>query len=214
MRHRVTPPDASTIIWRQVLNQVLPLGFFSRRGMHPKLAKLLFWPTYGWNLLLGRVLRCRHWWDPIEPNVLLGARPWGRDVKPLFDLGVRAVVNMCEEYAGPTEFYRQLGIEQLWLPTVDFQPPSLDDVCQGVEFIQQQVGLGRKVYVHCKAGRARSATVVLCWLIKYRRQTAETAQALLEQRRPHVSRSLWQRAVVKEFASKELTRSPGTNHAE
>ncbi len=30
------------------------------------LARLLFVPTLCWNLLLGRVLHVRHWWDPID----------------------------------------------------------------------------------------------------------------------------------------------------
>ena len=39
---------------------------------------------------------------------------------------VRGVINMCEEYKGPTSKYNELGIEQLYLPTTDHFEPSED----------------------------------------------------------------------------------------
>ncbi|MCU0721812.1 MAG: dual specificity protein phosphatase family protein [Pirellula sp.] len=174
--------------------------------MPPWFAKLIFWPTYLWNLLLGRVLRVRHWWDSVDEHVILGARPLKRDV-PLMKnaLHVTGVVNMCEEFRGHDELYRQVGIEQLWLPTTDFQPPSLADVSRGVEFLQSHALRGGKVYVHCKAGRARSATVVICWLVKYRGMTLEQAQRHLLDCRPHTNAKLVERPVVQEFC-KALTK--------
>lgn len=169
-------------------------------------ARALFVPTYAWNVLLGRVLKQRRWWDYVDDGVILGARPITRDLANLYQEGVRAVINMCQEYPGPVDAYKKLGIEQLWLPTIDFQPPSMEHVVQGVEFIQQVVDRGDKVYVHCKAGRARSATVVLCWLVKHRKMSVEAAQALLLLKRPHVHAKLTERTVVREYA-KQLAES-------
>jgi atypical dual specificity phosphatase len=167
--------------------------------MHPRIAQLIFLPTYAWNLLLGRLLKLRHWWDEIEPGVLLGARPLQCDVQPLYEAGVRGVVNMCDEYRGPVEEYERLGIEQQWLRTIDFQPPTLQHIHDGVEFIQQKLDSNQKVYVHCKAGRGRSATIVLCWLVKYRGMSVAEAQRVLLAKRPHVKSDLDQRQVVKEY---------------
>jgi atypical dual specificity phosphatase len=163
-------------------------------------ARALFLPTYAWNVLLGRVLKHRRWWDYVDDGVILGARPLTRDLANLYREGVRAVINMCQEYPGPVDAYKKLGIEQLWLPTIDFQPPSLKHVSQGVDFIQQVVDRGDKVYVHCKAGRARSATVVLCWLVKHRKMSVVEAQTHLLLKRPHVHARLTERSVVKEYA--------------
>jgi atypical dual specificity phosphatase len=168
----------------------------------PAVSRLLFWPTFLWNALLGRVLRVRRWWDRVDHHVLLGALPLSRDVDALAGEGVSAVVNTCEEYAGPEERYRSRGIEQLRVPTTDFHPPSLDSVERAVEFIQRNVLAGRTVYVHCKAGRARSATVVLCWLVAYRGMTVEQAQRHLLSCRPHVMKTLGQRAVVQAWAAR------------
>lgn len=166
-------------------------------------ARLLFVPTLLWNMLLGRLLGLRHWWDAVDDHVILGAFPFARDASRLQALGVGAVVNTCEEYAGPQAAYQEAGIEQLRIPTVDFTPPSLADVEQAVQFMDEQIAAGKKVYVHCKAGRGRSATVVLCWLVANRQMTPEAAQAHLVSQRPHVNRGLAQREVVKEFAARQ-----------
>ena len=167
--------------------------------MPPLIARWIYIPTFAWNYLWGRIFKARHWWDTIEPNVMLGARPLRADVARLDHLGVRGVINMCQEYRGPIDLYQQHGIEQLWLPTIDFQPPSLTHVIQGVEFLQAKVSRQETVYVHCKAGRGRSATIVLCWLIQYRGMTAQQAQAKLLECRPHTNRHLDERRVVLEF---------------
>jgi atypical dual specificity phosphatase len=168
----------------------------------------IFYPTLAWNWLLGRCLRIRNWWDVIDDNILLGALPFPSDVVRLSELGVKAVVNTCEEYAGPLKAYKQYGIEQFHMPTTDFTHPQFDDVCRAVEFIERQVALGHRVYVHCKAGRARSATVVMCWLIKSLQLPAAEIQRLLLEKRPHINPHLSQRAVVLEFEKQFLKRTP------
>lgn len=169
-------------------------------------ARLMFWPTLAWNVLLGRVLRWRHWWDRVDETVVLGAMPFRVDVRALQGEGVRGIVNTCEEYAGPEAEYAAAGMEQLWIPTTDFQPPQLADVARAVSFIERFAARGESVYVHCKAGRARSATVVACWLMQRHQVTPEEAQRWMLDKRPHVNPRIAQRAVVREFYA-ALSRS-------
>ncbi|MFV1965290.1 MAG: dual specificity protein phosphatase family protein, partial [Pirellulaceae bacterium] len=96
---------------------------------------------------------------------MIGALPLASDVPKMHAEGVRAVVNMCEEYAGPVAAYESLGMLQLRLKTIDFASPSLADLQQGVAFIEEHAHSNQTVYIHCKAGRGRSATMVLCWLV-------------------------------------------------
>ncbi|MFV1967705.1 MAG: dual specificity protein phosphatase family protein, partial [Pirellulaceae bacterium] len=49
-----------------------------------------------------------------------------------------------------------------------------------------------------KAGRGRSATMVLCWLVAKKGMTPEQAFAFLKQKRPHVCQMAL-RPVVDEF---------------
>ena len=183
-----------------------PILLFARAVfMKPTLRRLYarsaFYPTLGWNMFLSRVMNVRRWWDRIDPHVIVGAYPFARDVPGLAEEGVKAVVNTCEEYAGPTIEYDKHGIEQLHIPTTDFTHPRLEDVKCAVEFVQKHVEQEQSVYIHCKAGRARSATVALCWLMKYRGLSMEEGQKVLLECRTHVNPRLAQRPVVQQFAA-------------
>lgn len=165
-------------------------------------ARSIFLPTLGYNFLLGRILRQRHWWDFVNEQLILGALPFRRDAAKLKQLGVSGVINMCEEYPGPTGEYARLNIEQLWLPTIDFTHPRAEDVEAGAEFIERHVQASGKVYVHCKAGRARSATVVLWWLVRFRGMTPEVAQRHILAARPHVNPKIYMRPVIQDLYDK------------
>jgi atypical dual specificity phosphatase len=163
-------------------------------------AQILFYPTLAWNYTLSRILRVRNWWDRVDTHVIVGAYPFARDVEAMHAEGVRAVVNTCEEYLGPESEYDKYGIEQLRIPTTDFTHPQLQDVSRAVEFVQRHVEAGDTVYIHCKAGRARSATVALCWLMKYRGLTMHQGQKQLLESRAHVNPRLTERPVIQQFA--------------
>ena len=169
------------------------------RSLNWLIARALFYPTLGWNLLCSRLNPRRHWWNHVDANLIVGALPLASHVPGLKTAGVTGVLNMCEEYAGPLNAYAAAGIEQLRLPTIDFTPPELADIRRGVEFIDAHAQRGGRVYVHCKAGRARSATVALCWLVKARGLSLEAAQAKLLEARPQIYKWVYQRKVVKEY---------------
>ena len=78
----------------------------------------------------------------------------------------------------------------------DFYPESVD---QAVHFISDSIERGETVYVHCKAGRGRSATVVLCWLMQAKGLTPDEAQAYVQAKRPQVVKHLYRRQVVQDF---------------
>lgn len=169
-------------------------------------ARVLYAPSLIWNILLGRWLKTRDWWNRIDKYVLLGALPFSQDVDKLHAEGVCAVVNTCQEYAGPINKYEEFGIEQLRIPTIDFTPPTLEDIESAVEFMNRHIADGKTVYVHCKAGRARSATVVICWLIQNKKISAASAQQWIRKFRPHIN-DLADRPVVQEFERQHLLHS-------
>ena len=156
-----------------------------------------------WNILTARWLGWCRWWDIVDEHVWLGSVPFARDVPRLREAGVRAVINLCEEYSGPVKAYDLAGIQQLHIPLVDYTSPSLPQVEECVAFIDRYVSQGDIVYVHCKAGRGRSATVVLCWLMASRGLSPEDAQAFLLSKRPQILRHLSRRRVVQEYWQKD-----------
>ncbi|HHH44106.1 MAG TPA: phosphatase, partial [Gammaproteobacteria bacterium] len=150
-------------------------------------ARVVYVPSLMWNIMLARCLRHRDWWNRVDQHVLLGALPFPRDVEKLSSEGVSAVVNTCQEYAGPVSAYKNFGIRQLRIPTIDFTPPALQDIELAVAFMNRHIADGKTVYVHCKAGRGRSATVVMCWLIQDRQISASDAQQWIRKFRPHIN---------------------------
>jgi atypical dual specificity phosphatase len=175
-------------------------------GVRRVVVRLLFHPTLWWNRLLNRVMASRRWWDRVDPHVLLGALPIESILPSLQAEGVRAVVNMCEEFSGPVESYARMGIEQLHLPTIDFTPPRFADIERGVAFIDAHAAKGEAVYVHCKAGRGRSATLVLCWMMKAKGLSPVEAEQFIRERRPHIARGLHRRSEVLAFHEKLMAQ--------
>lgn len=53
-------------------------------------------------------------------------------------------------------------------------------------------------YVHCKAGRGRSTTLVICYLIRQMRMSPEDAYAFVRTKRPQVGLAEGQWAAVRE----------------
>ena len=134
------------------------------------LTLVTFWPTATLNVFYSW-LWPRHYrrWDRITETIILGAAPlWQEDIHRLHQTErVTGVINCCREWDWHGELYRRKGIEQLHLPTLDFFAPSIEDCRRGVAFIRERSAKNETVYVHCKAGKGRSTTVVLCYLVKH-----------------------------------------------
>lgn len=63
------------------------------------------------------------------------------------------------------EDWDKLGTRHKQIPTRDLQPVPVEKLWEAVPFIEEQTSLGKSVYVHCKAGRTRSATAVISFLL-------------------------------------------------
>lgn len=86
---------------------------------------------------------------------------------------MRGVVSMNETYelsllSNREDEWKKLGVQFLQLPTTDiFEAPCQDKLVKGVDFIKDIVAdSNESVYVHCKAGRTRSSTLVGCYLMQ------------------------------------------------
>ncbi|KAK6119299.1 hypothetical protein DH2020_046955 [Rehmannia glutinosa] len=160
-------------------------------------ARALFYPTLLYNVVRNKFQTEFRWWDRVDEYVLLGAVPFPTDVPRLKALGVGGVVTLNEPYETlvPTALYHDHGIEHLVIPTRDYLfAPSHVDISQAVEFIHDNTLCGKTTYVHCKAGRGRSTTIVLCYLVKHKQMTPEAAYKHVRSIRPRVllASSQWQ----------------------
>ena len=122
--------SASILKWS--LGAIITLYILNQQQLLPKplssiVSKTLFWPT----LPITVSRRIGRWSTVIDDAVVLGGAPFGFAKIPhkLHDeYNVRGVINMCEEYRGPTKIYDALGMEELWLPTTDHFEPSVNDM--------------------------------------------------------------------------------------
>ena len=75
--------------------------------------------------------------------------------------------------------WAEWGVAQLQLATIDYNnAPSQEMLWKGVEFIEKMNGSESSVYVHCKAGRGRSTTLVACYLMKVKSFTVNNINEL------------------------------------
>ncbi|CAM0877505.1 unnamed protein product [Alopecurus aequalis] len=168
-------------------------------------ARVLFYPTLAYSLARNHLSPSGfHWWDRVDAtNILLGAVPFPSDVPRLHALGVRAVLTLTEPYERlvPATLYAEHDMENLVLPTRDYlYAPSPDDLRRAVEFIHRNAKGGETLtYVHCKAGRARSATVVMCYLVWYKGMTPAEAYKHVRACRHRVSLAAAQWQAVNDF---------------
>ncbi|KAB0804032.1 hypothetical protein PPYR_01002 [Photinus pyralis] len=163
------------------------------------LARLSFYPTLLYNVFMEKCT-ARRWYDRIDDIVMLGALPFPTlTTKLLQEENVKAVISMNEDYelllANDHKKWQAVGVEFLQLATTDiFQTPCQNKLCEGVQFINKYIPndthfdnkVQPTVYVHCKAGRTRSATLVGCYLMRRYGMTPEEAVSHMKSKRPHI----------------------------
>lgn len=71
--------------------------------------------------------------------------------------------------------------------TPDNQPLSIRKIFVGVKYIDDGLMQGENVYIHCKRGVSRIATLVAAWYVKHYGMSAAQAAEFVKERRPEVS---------------------------
>jgi len=134
----------------------------------------------------------------ITPQLYVGGQYRRRGWRRLAARGVTAVINMRIEFDD-----NDAGLapaRYLYLPTVDDEAPTLEQLRQGASFIAGEIAQGGVVYVHCGAGVGRAATMAAAYLISTG-LTPEQAWALIRKARPFVRPKPAQIAQVERFAA-------------
>ncbi|KAG7030468.1 putative dual specificity protein phosphatase DSP8 [Cucurbita argyrosperma subsp. argyrosperma] len=184
-------------------------------------ARILFYPTLLYNVLRNKMEAEFRWWDEIDQFLLLGAVPFPKDVPRLKELGVGGVITLNEPYETlvPSSLYyvsfaslfavvHRYGIDHLKIPTRDYCfAPKFSDISRAVDFIHRNALCGKTTYVHCKAGRGRSTTIVLCYLVKYKHMTPSAALEYVRSRRPRVLLAPSQWEAVQEYSNRRPVAS-------
>lgn len=164
------------------------------------------------------------WWSEIEPyRIYLGALPLKNkgNLEEILALGVTRVLSLVENFeledgwfnktVKPAE-WREKGVQVHQISAVDYAPLTSQQIEEGVAFLADQLANGETVYVHCKAGRGRSAAIVIAYLMQYQGFTLDDAIAFVKERRPQINLNQEQRqALVTYFdiAEEKPADAPG-----
>ncbi|MCA6214788.1 protein tyrosine phosphatase [Thermococcus bergensis] len=136
----------------------------------------------------------------VDENVAFSPMPHPEDIPKLaeeFD----AVVVLTYEY----ELYYDLeeltkrGVEVLHAPIEDFTAPSLEELLEIVEWIEERARKGKKVLVHCLGGSGRSGTVVTAYLMYAHGLPLRDALAKVRSLKPSAVETEEQMEVLKEL---------------
>ncbi|XP_044871429.1 phosphatidylglycerophosphatase and protein-tyrosine phosphatase 1 isoform X1 [Mauremys mutica] len=111
--------------------------------------------------------------------------------------------------------WEAMGVEQLRLSTVDLTGvPTLENLQRGVKFVLKHRECGNSVYVHCKAGRSRSATMVAAYLIQLYQWSPQEAIEAIARVRPHILVRPRQVQVLERFHRNVIAEAAAESHQE
>lgn len=132
----------------------------------------------------------------ITPNILVGSDQLPSSTsacKQLSDIGVTHILNMAAEIPINPLVLESNLFKVKWIPVYDNTEVDLDDALQSaISFIDEAISgsSSAKVFVHCKAGRSRSVSVVIGYLVTHQKHTLKTAYELVRRVRKGVSPNL------------------------
>lgn len=117
----------------------------------------------------------------ITDNIVVGRAPMSyEDLEGLKSVGIDAIINLCGEFSDLHELEDKAGFEVFWLPVEDETAPTMDEMEEGLEWLDEAVYLGKKVFIHCRHGIGRTGTFVTAYLLR-RGFTMKQAGKMLKQ---------------------------------
>jgi len=145
-----------------------------------------------------------HCVSQITPHLHVGGQYNRRGWAAMTQRGITAVIDMRIEFDD-----RETNIapgSYLYLPVVDDEPPSLEQLSEGIRFLDQVMAAGGSVYVHCSAGVGRAPTMAAAYLVSIGMTPAE-AWETIRIKRPFIRPKPAQVAQVERFASQRRSSS-------
>uniref|UniRef100_A0A672QVJ3 Protein tyrosine phosphatase mitochondrial 1 n=1 Tax=Sinocyclocheilus grahami TaxID=75366 RepID=A0A672QVJ3_SINGR len=158
----------------------------SARTISSVLARILFCPTLAYNVVMEKI-SSRDWYNRVDPTVILGALHFRSMTEELVQSEkVRGVITMNEEYE--TKYFCNSAEVSASASSVTRSLPTI------ITYVNVQLRVLLSLYIHCKAGRSRSATIAAlhCW-------SPEEACKMLASVWPHVLIRSAQLEILQEY---------------
>jgi hypothetical protein len=105
--------------------------------------------------------------------------------------------------------WQENGIVVKHIKAVDFLPLKREEIEEGVAYLSEMLADGNTVYVHCKAGRGRSATIVIVYLMQSQGLTFQEAHDFVKEQRPQINLNKQQRQAIFDYFDMSENREVG-----
>jgi atypical dual specificity phosphatase len=173
--------------------------------------------------LLYTILGRKDWWNQVDENIVLGALPLAQHLPELKRLGITHVVSLTEPFemvkgmAQPVspEEWKANEIEHKMIETADFHGVPAYKLQEFVNYATEILTQNPKalIYVHCKAGRGRSASAVIAYQIAKQirlsppdsttnfKMLVDHQVQELKKSRPQINLNAKQKSTIEEFSS-------------
>ena len=102
----------------------------------------------------------------ITENLAVGYAPRSdADLREIKAQGISAIVNLCAECYDLHVVEESRGFRVYFIPLPDEGAPDMDEMEKAVAWIDDSIGSGNKVLVHCRFGIGRTGTIVAAYFL-------------------------------------------------
>lgn len=207
-------PWGSLLLWIAAALGIVASGYYwfggtvyrKHHGRLPFSTRYLLAPVLiGQQISLKYYQRQCHAWDEVAPGVLIGRQLSRREAQAALDSGVTAALDLTAEFSEAAPFLKMCYLN---VPILDLTAPTMLQIDTAVEFIRKEASRG-KVYVHCKIGYSRSASIVGAYLLAAGHvETADEAVSLLRSVRPSIVIRPEARRALADYQRLHVLQSP------
>lgn len=135
------------------------------------------------------------WFNQITEHIFLGAMPLKNlnHEKIFKQKSITSILSIIEKketikktiFTTPIHlsYWKKNNFSHLHIPIKDRHPIEIDKLQKAAEFIHKTILNNKKIYVHCRAGRARSAMAIIAYLLKYKKMNLNMAFRFIKEKR-------------------------------
>jgi protein-tyrosine phosphatase len=142
--------------------------------------------------------------DRVNDWLFVGGALAGEELQRLLHAGVTHVVDLRAEAPAEDSGLESLGIKRRHVPVPDRSPPSMEQLVETGDWLGNH---GASVYVHCKGGFGRAATMAVALLV-LRGHALSDAVDRVREARPEMRLNAEQLAWLSVVEQRFVTRSP------
>ncbi|KAI9275329.1 protein-tyrosine phosphatase-like protein [Sporodiniella umbellata] len=126
----------------------------------------------------------------ILPHLYLGSERNTLDLNSLKRLSVNAILNVAAEVTYPEEYMFQSTMGYYKLSWEHNQDNLSIELQKAINIIDKTRSAGQNILVHCQCGVARSATVIIAYMMKVKRLSLQDAYEQVKALSPAISPNL------------------------